>query len=41
MENSVLTVERFSAYFGDHQVLHDIDLSVPKNVVAALMGPSG
>ncbi len=41
MENSVLTVDNFSAFFGDHQVLRDINLSVPKNVVAALMGPSG
>jgi phosphate transport system ATP-binding protein len=41
MENSVLTVKDFSANFGDHEILHNINLTVEKNIVAALMGPSG
>lgn len=41
MENTVLTVKDFSASFGDHQILHDINLTIEKNIVAALMGPSG
>jgi phosphate transport system ATP-binding protein len=41
MENTVLTVKDFSASFGDHEILHNINLSVEKNIVAALMGPSG
>ncbi|MBP1749217.1 MAG: pstB [Deltaproteobacteria bacterium] len=41
MENSVLTVKDFSASFGDHEILHNINLTVEKNIVAALMGPSG
>ncbi len=41
MENTVLTVEGFSACFGDQKILHNVDLTVQKNVVAALMGPSG
>jgi len=41
MENTVLKVEDFSAYFGDNKILKEINLSVKKNIVAALMGPSG
>lgn len=41
MEDTVLKVEKFSAYFGDNKVLKDVDLSVSRNIVAALMGPSG
>ena len=41
MENTVLTVKDFSASFGDHQILHDINLTIERNIVAALMGPSG
>ncbi len=41
MENTVLTVKDFSASFGDHQILHNINLTIEKNIVAALMGPSG
>ncbi|MHB8111607.1 MAG: phosphate ABC transporter ATP-binding protein PstB [Syntrophorhabdaceae bacterium] len=41
MESTVLTIEKFSAFFGEHKILNEIDLVVRKNVVAALMGPSG
>jgi len=41
MEDTVLKVEKFSAFFGDNKVLKDVDLTVRRNVVAALMGPSG
>jgi phosphate transport system ATP-binding protein len=41
MESPVLTVDKFSAYFGDNQILKDINLSISNNLVTALMGPSG
>ena len=41
MENTVLKVENFCAYFGDNKILKEVDLTVSRNVVAALMGPSG
>jgi phosphate transport system ATP-binding protein len=41
MESDVLRAETFSAYFGDHQVLKDISLTIPGNKVTAIMGPSG
>jgi len=41
MENTVLKVENFSAYFGDNKILKEVNLTVSKNIVAALMGPSG
>lgn len=41
MENTVLKVEKFCAFFGDNKILKEVDLAVSKNVVAALMGPSG
>ncbi len=41
MEGTVLKAENLSAYFGETVVLKDINLSVPKNKVTAIMGPSG
>jgi len=41
MENTVLKVENFCAFFGNNKILKEINLEVSKNVVAALMGPSG
>ena len=41
MENPVLKVDGFSAYFSDNLVLKNIDLSITNNLVTALMGPSG
>ena len=41
MESTVLKVDNFSAYFGDNQVLKNINLETSSNLVTALMGPSG
>jgi phosphate transport system ATP-binding protein len=41
MESPVLTIDKFSAYFGDNQILNEINLSITNNLVTALMGPSG
>ncbi len=39
--NEVLKVKNLSAWFGDHQVLDSVSLSVANQDVAALIGPSG
>jgi len=41
MESTVLKVDDFSAYFGDNQILKNINLETGSNLVTALMGPSG
>jgi phosphate transport system ATP-binding protein len=41
MENTVLRVESFSAYFGENKILNEINLTITKNIVTAIMGPSG
>jgi len=41
MENAILKIENLSAYFDEHQVVRDINLSIPKNKITAIMGPSG
>lgn len=41
MENTVLKIDNFSAYFGENKILKEINLTVTKNIVGALMGPSG
>jgi phosphate transport system ATP-binding protein len=41
MESPVLSVDKFSAYFGDNQILKEVSLSISNNLVTALMGPSG
>jgi len=41
MESPVLAVDHFSAGFDTNQVLKDIDLSIEKNRITAIMGPSG
>jgi len=41
MESTILKVENFCAYFGDNQILKEINLATTNNVVTALMGPSG
>jgi len=41
MENTILRVEGFSAFFGENQILKDVNLATVNNVVTALMGPSG
>ena len=41
MESAVLKVRNFNAFFGDNQVLKNINLEIEKNSVWAIMGPSG
>jgi phosphate transport system ATP-binding protein len=41
MESTVLKVDNFSAFFGENGVLKDVDLSIPRNKITAIMGPSG
>jgi phosphate transport system ATP-binding protein len=41
MESPILRSKNFNAYFGDHQVLRDIELEIPRKRVVAMMGPSG
>jgi len=41
MENTVLRTENLCAFFGDQQILCDVNLSIPKNKATAIMGPSG
>ena len=41
MESTILRVENFCAFFGENQILKDINLATTNNVVTALMGPSG
>jgi len=41
MDSPVLTVENFSAYFGEHKVLDEVSLAIPRNKLTAVMGPSG
>lgn len=41
MESAVLRVEKFSAFFGQNPVLHEINLAISENRITAIMGPSG
>lgn len=41
MESSVLRIESFSAFFGENQVLKNININITPNKITALMGPSG
>jgi phosphate transport system ATP-binding protein len=41
MESTVLKVNDFSAYFGNNQILKNINLETGSNFVTTLMGPSG
>ena len=41
MESPVLAIDHFSAGFDANQVLKDINLSIEKNRITAIMGPSG
>lgn len=40
-EFPILETRQLSAFFGNKQVLFDIDLQIPKNKVVAIIGPSG
>ncbi|MGD9141906.1 MAG: phosphate ABC transporter ATP-binding protein PstB [bacterium] len=41
MEDTVLRTEKLCAFFGDQQILREVNLSIPKNKATAIMGPSG
>jgi len=41
MESSVLRIENFSASYGEHSVLKEINLSFFRNTLTAVIGPSG
>ena len=36
-----MRIEKFSAFFGENAVLKDINLSISRNKISAIMGPSG
>ena len=38
---ATLVADRVSAWFGEHQVLEDVSLTMPAGAVTALIGPSG
>lgn len=38
---ATLEARSISAWFGDHQVLHDVSLTMPAGQITALIGPSG
>ena len=41
MESTVLRTQGLSAFYGDNQVVKDVDISIPEERVTAIMGPSG
>ncbi|MEI8278289.1 MAG: phosphate ABC transporter ATP-binding protein PstB [Bacteroidota bacterium] len=41
MEHTIISTEKFNAYFGDNHVVKDVTMTIPKNTVIAVMGPSG
>jgi phosphate transport system ATP-binding protein len=41
MESSILSIREFSAYFGEHAVLNNVNLSITERKATAIMGPSG
>jgi phosphate transport system ATP-binding protein len=40
-EDQVLRVENFNLWYGQKHAIHNINMSVPRNQVTALIGPSG
>lgn len=41
MESTVLKTQNFNAFYGDNQVLKNINIRIPRNKSIAIMGPSG
>ncbi len=41
MEDKILITEKLYAYYGEHCVLKDVNLEIPKFKITAIMGPSG
>src|ERR1700722_17394809 len=40
-EDPVLSIEKFSLWYGTKQALFDVSLRIPRGKVTALIGPSG
>ena len=40
-EDHVLSIENFNLWYGQKHAIHNINMSVPRNQVTALIGPSG
>ena len=41
MENPIVKAENYNGYFGDNHVVKDVNISIKKHEVIAVMGPSG
>ena len=41
MEDTILKIVNFSAYFGENQIIKSINMTIPEKKVVAFMGPSG
>lgn len=41
MESEILRIENLNAYYWESHALKNINISIPKNMVTAIMGPSG
>ena len=41
MSNTVIQVDQLSKSYGNHQVLHDLSLSIPTGSITALLGANG
>lgn len=41
METMMLTIDKVSHRYGNHRILHDINLKIPRGSFCALVGPSG
>ncbi|MFW6138669.1 MAG: phosphate ABC transporter ATP-binding protein PstB [Spirochaetota bacterium] len=41
MSENVIRIQNFSAFFGDTQVIKNVNLNIPPKQVTAIMGPSG
>ena len=37
----IIKTEKLSLWYGEHQALHEVSVSIPENQVTALIGPSG
>ncbi len=41
MESTIVSAQKFNAWFGDNHVVKDVSIDIPKNNAIAVMGPSG
>ncbi|HVX24929.1 MAG TPA: phosphate ABC transporter ATP-binding protein PstB [Parafilimonas sp.] len=41
MESTIVRSSNFNAWFGDNHVVKNVNISIPRNNVVAVMGPSG